>query len=244
MDWYDDGVVQGVLVPFGEVSGWAAGTVSSSPAPSYDPVTQVGSFSTDDPLDTHDGYQPHVGDALWVQTCVAGVDPDCDAANARDWTFITIESVSASAPHTITYRAWGLDYGSGPHVPVPGLRWWFGPFYGHGDIGGTFPRAMFRLQVIDPHEYTKVLDGTYATPDLPTYHEDIDASSLLPRWGGPATGSGVAQNFNGGNSTTGPSWAAADPDRQQFLVNVSFTDCTNGPNYNFCAQIYVWNIGH
>jgi len=244
MDWYDDGVVQGVLVPFSDVSGWATGTVLSSPAPSFNPSTQVGSFSTNDPIDTHDGYQPHVGDAMWVQTCVANVDPDCDAANARDWTFVTITGVSGSGPYTFTYHAEGLDFGTGNHVPVPNLQWWFGPFYGHGATGGTYPRAMFRLQVIDPNEYTKVLNGTYPTADLPTYHEDIDATSLFPQWGGPSTGSGVAQNFNAANSTTGPSWAAADPDRQQFLVNISFTDCSNGPNYNYCAQIYVWNIGH
>jgi hypothetical protein len=244
MDWYDDGVVAGVLVPMSQVSGWANGTVASSPAPTYDPVSMTGSFTTNDPIDTHDGYQAHVGDAMWVQTCVANVDPDCGAENARDWTFITINSVSASAPYTITYRAWGLDYGSGGHVPVAGLKWWFGPFYGHGAIAGTFPRSMFRLQVIDPHEYTKVLDKSYPTPDLPTYHEDVDATALLPGWGGPAAGVGIAQNYNGANSMTGPSWSGADPDRQQFLVNVSFTPCTNGPNYSFCAQIYVWDIGH
>jgi hypothetical protein len=241
MDWYDDGVVRGVLVPFKAVSGWATGTVLSSPAPSYNSSTSTGSFSTNSSIDTHDGYQPNVGDAMWVQTCVAGVDPDCDNANARDWTFVTIESKSGSGPYTFTYHAWGLDFGTGNHVPIVGGQWWFGDFYGHGDTAGTFPRAMLRLQVIDPNEYTKVLNGTYATSDLPTYHEDIDATSLFPQWGGPSTGSGVAQNYNGGNSLVGPSWAGADPDRQQFLVNVSLTDC---PTYYFCGQIYVWNIGH
>jgi hypothetical protein len=241
MDWYDDGVVRGVLVPFRDVSGWAGGTVLSSPSASYNSGTQNGSFSTSDPIATHDGYQVNPGDAMWVQTCVAGVDPDCDSANQRDWTYITITGVSGSGPYTFTYHAEGLDFGTGNHVPVAGLQWNFGSFYGHGAGGGFFPRAMFRLQVIDPNEYTKVLNHTYASSDLPTYHEDIDASSLFPGWGGPATGSGVAQNFGGGNAITGPSWAAADPARQQFLVNVSMSDC---PAYFYCGQIYVWNIGH
>jgi hypothetical protein len=247
MDWYDDGVVRGVLVPFSEVSGWATGTVLSSPAPSYDPVTSIGSFSTNDSIDTHDGYVPHVGDAMWVQTCTVDVDPGCDThENARDWSFVTITGVSGSGPYTFTYHVEGPDVGSGDHVPLTGGGWWFGPFYGHGSTAGTYPRAMFRLQVIDPNEYTKVLNGTYPTSDLPTYHEDIDATSLFPQWGGPSTGSGVPMNSGNHNSTTGPSWAGADPDRQQFMVNISFTSCdaTTAPAYSYCAQIYVWNIGH
>jgi hypothetical protein len=244
MDWYDDGVVRGVLVPFSDVSGWASGTVISSPAATYNSSTQMGSFSTNDAIDTHDGYTPHAGDAMWVQTCVAGVDPDCDNANARDWTFVTITGVSGSGPYTFTYHAEGLDFGTGNHVPITGGQWSFGPFYGHGATGGTYPRAMFRLQVIDPEEYTKVFNHTYATADLPTYHEDIDATSLFPGWGGPSTGSGVPMNSGASNSTTGPSWAGADPARQQFLVNISFTDCSGGPSYNYCAQIYVWDIAH
>jgi hypothetical protein len=241
LDWYDDGTVQGVLVPFGAVSGWATGSVISSPAPTYNSGTFVGTFSTNDPINTHDGYTAHVGDAMWVQTCVAGVDPNCNSVNQLDWTFITITGISGSGPYNFTYHADGLDGGTGNHVPIVGGQWVFGPFYGHGAGGGMYPRAMFRLQVIDPNEYTKVLNSTYATPDLPTYHEDIDASSLLPGWGGPATGAGVAQNYMGANAITGPSWAGADPARQQFLVNVSFTAC---PAYFFCGQVYVWDIGH
>jgi hypothetical protein len=241
MDWYDDGVVRGVLVPFSVVSGWATGTVLSSPAPSFNASTQMGSFSTSDSIDTHDGFVPHAGDAMWVQTCVPGVDSGCQAENQQDWTFVTITGVSGSGPYTFTYHAEGLDSGAGNHVPVAGEQWSFGSFYGHGAGGGMFPRATFRLQVIDPNEYTKVLNHTYASADQPTYHEDIDAASLFPGWGGPSTGAGVPQNSGNHNSLTGPSWAAADPDRQQFLVNVSFSDC---PTYFFCGQIYVWNIGH
>jgi hypothetical protein len=244
MDWYDDGVVQGVLVPFSDVSGWARGTVLSSPTPTYNAGTSIGTFSTSDPITTHDGYSVNVGDAIWVQTCVAGTDPNCDSTNAHDWTWATITGISGTGPYDFTYFAWGPDTGTGNHVPVPSLGWSFGPFYGHGAGGGMFPRAMFRLQVIDPAEYTKVLDGTYTTADQPTYTEDIDASSLFPQFGGPSTGTGVSQNFGGFNANTAPSWAGADPARQQFLVNISMTYCTNGPSYSFCAQIYVWDIGH
>jgi len=245
MDWYDDGVVRGVVVPYRIVSGWATGTIAATPAPSYNAATGAGSFSTTSAVDTHDGAVPHVDDVMWAQTCAPTV-PGCDAANARDWTWLTITGVSTPTPGTTTYTyaVGGLDFSTGNHVPVPGMRWWFGPFYGHGATGGFFPRATFRLQIIDPNEYTKVLNGTYATPDLPTYYADVDASALMPAFGSPATGRGVAQNGGGGNSYTGPSWSGADPAHQQFLTTVSFTDCTGGPNYSTCGQVYVWKIGH
>lgn len=239
LDWYDDGTYHGIFLPFTTVSGWGGGTVRASPSPTYDAGTGIGTFSVDS-IDTNDGFTVNPLDNFWVTTCTVGVDAGCEDANANALTAGYVISVTGSGPYTITYNSLnGLDPSSGDHVPRVGGAWYFGPQYGHGNTIGGYPRFMLRAQIIDPAEYVKVLNGTYATSDLPTYAEDIDAAGLFPGLGNPSVGQGLNAG-NGGNNFQFPFVVVADSAHNRIIVD--FPNEQNCPAFYFCSTVYVLKV--
>ncbi len=233
MEWYN-GTHPGIIVPFTVESGWQLGTVLASPAPTFDSGTNIGTFTSSVSIsDMHDGYPANPFDNIWVKSCVSGVDAGCTDGNGLSLTGGYILSTSGN---TITYQGIAIDSGSGNHVPVVGGTWVFGPQYAHANTGGEFPRLAVRMQIIDPNEYVKVLNGTYATTDIRTYTEDIEAHAIFPGLGGPATGRGVsAGNF--ANYWTYPFNVIADDSHNEILV--AFLNEGNCPNFYYCNTVYV-----
>ncbi len=238
MDWYDDGVFHGVVKPYSIASGWATGTTPASPAPTYNAGTHLVTWGTSS-IDTHDGYTINPGDGIWWQACTAGVDPGCSNANGLDQACGSIDSISGTGPYVITAVAFAICGDSGGlFKPVVGGHWQFGANYAHAAVFTFLPRTANRMQIINPDEYVKVLNGTYSTPDLPVAAEDADATNIFAGMGGPSTGSGVVVS-NPGNVWQVPV-VTEDAAHRRIIVSFGNAPCPSN-SYN-CAMVYVLKV--
>ncbi len=238
MDWYDDGSLHGIVKPYAVASGWARATVPASPAPTYDAGTHLVTWGVSS-IDTHDGYTMHPFDGIWWQACVPGVDPGCLGANGLDQAFGEIVSISGTGPYVLTVFAYPGTADSGlVFKPLVGGTWQFGANYAHAAVFGTLPRTTNRLQIIDPAEYVKVLNGTYATADLPIYASDSDATALFQGMGGPSTGEGV----NTGSTANSWQMPQVTEDAAHHRIIVAFGNAPCPSNSYNCSIVYVLKV--
>ena len=231
MDWYDDGVKHGVVVPMSVSEGWSNTTVLATPAPTLDTSTYypngvmyVASTST------HDGLNMNPGDLLWVQTCTPGVDgPACVTVNGNHLAYMIIDAVNP-ATGQITFHLTSPD-ASGWHAPVPGGIVKLGCFYAHGMP--TCSRYTYRLQIYDPAQYGEVLRGTRKPYDV-KYTDEMDLSTFVQGFGSPRMGKGVDNRHHM------PNGVMMDPAAHQMMI--SFGNA-NSPLYQVSNAIYVFNVG-
>ncbi len=235
MGWYDDGVKQGVVVPFLTTAGWANTTVLASPAPTYSTtsgyypsgVMYVASTST------HDGNNMNPGDWIWIQTCAIGIDPNCaEGGNNRHLSFAVVDSVNPSTG-AVAYHIMSPDFSTGSHAPVPGGAVYHGCLYAHG--APTCSRATYRLQIYDPAQYAQVIAGTRQAYDV-TYNQEMDLTTFVKGFGSPSMGKGV--EF--GNEHHAPVSVMTDPAAHQIMI--AFTNDSTSL-YSVSNAIYVFNVG-
>lgn len=216
--WYDDGVKQGVFIPFTMPSGWLNTTVSSATTPTYDAGTGIGTF-TASAIDMHDGSNLNPGDAFWVQTCTTAIDgANCETTNGKKLTIAIATAVNPST-NLVTYQQFGLDHGNGTsgYKPIVGGPVWAGCIYAHGGPGCS--RYTVRMQIYDPAQYAEVINST-RQPYNVQYVEEADGTTLFDRYGSPQSGEGVRGSIAAGTSysRSGPSAVIPDPDRHQIVV--------------------------
>lgn len=212
-DWYDDGVKQGIVTFMVTPSGWVNTPVLASPTPTFSSGTGGMSIAS---TSTHDGYHINPNDVIWVESCVVGVDPGCELANANNLTTGIVSTVNNSTG-AITYAALFTDSGSGTHAPVVGGKVYAGSLYAHG--APTSSRLTFRLQVYDPATYVNVIGGGQTSNSV-QYASEADFISLVSQqFGGPQnTTTGGLPTAVGGHNLSG---VMADPTAHQIMVSLS-----------------------
>jgi hypothetical protein len=224
LDWYDDGVRHGVIVPFTMPSGWINTTVSASPAPSYNTGTGVGEMTLPT-IDMNDGSNINVGDVLWVKTCTEALDgANCEEPPnvSEQLNFMSEAYVTAIDTGTkrVTYQILSTDSGDGTsgHVPVVGGPVWMGCQYKGGSPGCS--RNTLRAQIYNPAQYAEVIASTRNVYDV-IYAEEVDFTQEIHHFGSPATGSGMIGSKRGGccgNEQANVAGVMADPDAHQIII--------------------------
>src|SRR5262249_731702 len=114
MDWYDDGVTQGIVVALETPEGWVNTTIQPAPPPPMSFPNGTISISS---TSTHDGNNINPGDLIWLQTCTVDVDPGCALVNGNSFSFAIVDTVNP-ATGSLTFHITSSDPSSGTHTPV------------------------------------------------------------------------------------------------------------------------------